>query len=72
MLAALLVVAAGRRFGFDGCGYSPDCSSAGVNGVIDEARISRIARSIEWISIQVLGMRELATFLPSESAEQLG
>ncbi|MFN0246468.1 MAG: DUF2341 domain-containing protein [Kofleriaceae bacterium] len=51
-----------------GCSFAPTCTSGGgVDGTIDEVRISRVARSNDWIRFDVAAMRDrVATFQPVE------
>ncbi len=52
-----------------GCSYSPGCTSdAGVEGLVDEVRVSRIARTDEWIATSVRGMRNQLVFFGETSS----
>ena len=52
-----------------GCAFSPGCTSdAGVDGVVDEVRISRIARSNDWIATQFRLANGSVVIGPAEQA----
>lgn len=51
-----------------GCSFAPNCTSGGgVSGIVDEVRISQLARSGDWIRFDVAAMKDqVATFGPIE------